>query len=125
MAPHTQMKSGLLLNVVVGQCPTILQLLPSKDQTLLVRGDTLLVLDLRLHIINCVRRLHLQSDGLPREGLDEYLHTATESEHKVKSRLLLNVVVRQGAPVLELLAGKDETLLVGGNTTTRMSSIAV
>ena len=31
---------------------------------------------------------------------------------KVQRRLLLDVVVRQRAAVLELLAGKDETLLV-------------
>ncbi len=33
-----------------------------------------LVLDFRFYIINCVRRLHLESDSLSREGLDEYLH---------------------------------------------------
>ena len=38
------MKSGLLLDVVVGEGPAILQLLASEDQTLLVRGDSLLVL---------------------------------------------------------------------------------
>ena len=34
---------------------------------------------------------------------------------EVKSRLLLDVVVRQGAAVLELLAGEDEALLIRGN----------
>ena len=33
----------------------------------------------------------------------------------MKSRLLLNVVVREGATVLELLAGEDQTLLVRGD----------
>ncbi|KAI8807388.1 hypothetical protein BJ742DRAFT_812553 [Cladochytrium replicatum] len=42
--------------------------------------------------------------------------TTTETEHKVESRLLLNVVVRQGTAILELLAGEDETLLVRGNS---------
>jgi len=32
----------------------------------------------------------------------------------VESRLLLNVVIREGTAVLELLSGEDETLLVGG-----------
>ncbi|CAN8004907.1 unnamed protein product [Ixodes hexagonus] len=31
----------------------------------------------------------------------------------MEGRLLLNVVVGQGAPVFELLAGEDQTLLVG------------
>jgi hypothetical protein len=33
----------------------------------------------------------------------------------VQGRLLLDVVVGEGAAVLELLAGEDETLLVRGN----------
>ena len=47
-----QMKSGLLLDVVVRQCSAIFQLLSSKDEPLLVRRNTLLVLNLRLHILN-------------------------------------------------------------------------
>ena len=39
--------------------------------------------------------------------------TASESEDEVESGLLLDVVVRESASVLELLAGKDETLLIG------------
>jgi hypothetical protein len=34
----------------------------------------------------------------------------------VQSRLLLDIVVREGAAVLELLAGEDETLLVWWDT---------
>ena len=34
---------------------------------------------------------------------------------KVQSRLLLDVVVAEGAAVLELLSGEDEALLVGRN----------
>lgn len=36
-------------------------------------------------------------------------------EDQVEGRLLLDVVVRKGAAVLELLAGEDETLLVRGD----------
>jgi hypothetical protein len=36
-------------------------------------------------------------------------------KHQVKSRLLLDVVVAQGPAVFELLAGKDQALLVGGD----------
>jgi len=35
---------------------------------------TLLVLDLGLDIVNGVRRLHLEGDGLSSKGLDENLH---------------------------------------------------
>jgi hypothetical protein len=41
-----QMESRLLLDVVVTQRTAVLQLLTSKDQSLLVRWDTLLILDL-------------------------------------------------------------------------------
>merc|ERR1719357_887234 len=54
-----QMKSRLLLDVIVGKSPSVLELLPSEDQPLLVRGDTLLVLDLGFDIFNGVTRLHL------------------------------------------------------------------
>ena len=43
------------------QRPAVLELLASKDQPLLVRGDPLLVLDLRLHIFDCVGWLDLKA----------------------------------------------------------------
>jgi hypothetical protein len=66
-----KVKSGLLLDVVVGESAAIFKLLSGKDQTLLVRGDTLLVLDLGLDIVDGVGGLDLEGDGLAREGLDE------------------------------------------------------
>ena len=77
---RTKMKCTLLLDVVIGKGPTILKLLTIEDETLLVWGDTLLVLDLGLDIVDRVRRLHLEGDGLTSEGLDEDLHTATQTE---------------------------------------------
>uniref|UniRef100_J3MGX3 Uncharacterized protein n=1 Tax=Oryza brachyantha TaxID=4533 RepID=J3MGX3_ORYBR len=54
------MEGGLLLDVVIRKGPPILKLLAGKDQTLLVRGNTLLVLDLGLHVVDRVRGLNLQ-----------------------------------------------------------------
>ena len=68
------MKGALLLNVVVGESAAVLELLPRKDQALLVRRDALLVLDLALHHVDGVRRLYLESDGLARQCLYENLH---------------------------------------------------
>jgi len=79
----------------------------------LVRGDALLVLDLGLDVLDGVRGLNVQGDGLAGQSLDEDLHATAESEDEVKSGLLLDVVVRKSAAVLELLAGEDEALLVG------------
>ena len=52
---------------------------------------------------------------LPVKRLDEHLHATAQAQHQVERRLLLDVVVGQGAAVLQLLAGKDQALLVGGD----------
>lgn len=63
--------SPYLLDVVVAQGAAILKLLTSEDQALLVRGDTLLVLDLGLDVVDGVARLDVEGNGLTRQGLDE------------------------------------------------------
>lgn len=60
-----------LLDVVIAQGPSIFQLFPGEDQTLLVGWDTLFVLDFRLDIVDCVRGLDFEGDGFAREGFDE------------------------------------------------------
>ena len=110
------MKGGLLLNVVVTQSSPILQLLASEDESLLVGWDALLILDLGLHVIDGIRRLHLQRDRLASEGLDEDLHATTKTENQVESGLLLDVVIRKGASIFELLSGENQALLIGGNS---------
>jgi len=111
-----QVECRFLLDVVVRQSATILELLSSEDQSLLIGGNALLVLDLLLDIVDRVRALDFEGDGLASEGLDEDLHASTQSEHQVECRLLLDVVVAQSTTILELLAGKDQSLLIGGNT---------
>ncbi|KAA8893855.1 hypothetical protein FN846DRAFT_471999 [Sphaerosporella brunnea] len=110
-----QVEGRLLLNVVVGKSPTVLELLTSENETLLIRGNTLFVLDLALHVVDGIRRLHLEGDGLSGQSLDENLHTTTETKDQVESGLLLDVVVREGAAILKLLTSEDETLLIRGN----------
>ena len=56
------MERRLLLDVVVAERTAVLQLLTREDKTLLVRRNTLLVLDLGLHIVDRVRRLDLERD---------------------------------------------------------------
>ena len=110
---RTKVERGLLLDVVVREGTAIFKLLTSKDETLLVGRNTLLVLNLLLDIVNSIRRFDLEGNRLAREGLDEDLHTATETEHEVEGGLLLNVVVRKSAAVFKLLAREDQALLVG------------
>ena len=70
------MEGRLLLNVVVGESSTIFELLSSEDESLLIRRNTFLVLDLGLDVVDCVRGLDLEGDRLSREGFDEDLHLA-------------------------------------------------
>jgi hypothetical protein len=58
------MEGGLLLDVVVRQRTAVLKLLACEDQALLVRGDSLLVLDLGLDVVDGVGGLNLEGDGL-------------------------------------------------------------
>jgi len=109
------MEGALLLNIVVRESPSILQLLAGKDQSLLVRGNAFLVLDLGLDILNGIRWLNLQGDGLAGESLHEDLHATTEPEDKMEGALLLDVVVGESPAVLQLLPGEDQSLLVRRN----------
>merc|ERR1712100_105647 len=110
------MESGLLLDVVVREGSAILELLSSEDKSLLVWWDTLLVLDLGLNVLDGVSWLDIKGDGLASEGLDEDLHTTSESQDEMESGLLLDVVVRKSSSILELLSGKDESLLIWWDT---------
>jgi len=111
-----EMESGLLLDVVVRESSSVLELLSSEDESLLIGRDAFLVLDLGLDVLNSVRRLNIEGDGLAGEGLDEDLHTSTKSEDQVKGRLLLDVVVAKGSSILKLLTSEDKSLLIGRNT---------
>ena len=82
----------------------------------MIRGNSFLVLNLGLHVLDGVGGLNLKGDGLSGEGLDEDLHTTTESKDEMEGRFLLDVVVREGATVLELLSSEDESLLIRGNS---------
>ena len=73
------MERRLLLDVVIGKSAFILQLLPRKNQTLLVGRDPLLVLDLLLDIRNRITRLSIERDGLSRKRLHEDLHPYVSS----------------------------------------------
>merc|ERR1719411_1970057 len=64
-----QVQGAFLLNVVVAQRSTILQLLSSKNEPLLLRWDTFFILNLGLYILNGIIWFDIQSDGLSREGL--------------------------------------------------------
>ena len=71
---ENEVKGGLLLDVVVSKGAAVLKLLAGEDQTLLIRGDALLVLDFLLDVVDGVTRLNLEGDGLASQSLNEDLH---------------------------------------------------
>ena len=90
---------------------------------LLVKRSTASLSWISLDVIDSVRRLDFQSDGLTcePEGLNKNLHASTKTTDKVKrtdkvkSRFLLNVVFRLGMTIFELVSGEDQALLVGNS----------
>lgn len=57
------MQSGFFLDIVVAKSATVFELLTSKDETLLIGWDSLLVLDLGFDVLDGVAGLNLESDG--------------------------------------------------------------
>ena len=67
------MERRLLLDVVVAEGATVLQLLAGEDETLLVGRDPLFLLNLRLHALNRIGRLYINRNSFSRQGLTKYL----------------------------------------------------
>ncbi len=63
--PQNQMEGRFFLDIVVSKSAAILELLSSKDQSLLVRRNTFLILDLSLDIVDGIAGFDLEGDGLP------------------------------------------------------------
>jgi len=111
-----EMEGGLFLDVVIGEGSSILELLTSEDKSLLIWRNTFLILNLGFDVFNGVCWLNIKSDGFTSKGLDEDLHTTSESKNKMESGLLLDVIVGEGSAVLELFTGEDESLLIWWDT---------
>merc|ERR1712150_136308 len=110
------MECALFLDVIIGQSTSVLELLSSEDQPLLIWGDSLLVLDLSLHVLDGIAGLDLKGDGLTSQGFDEDLHSSLKPEHQVECALFLNVIIGQSTSVLELLSSEDQPLLIWGDS---------
>ena len=63
-APRREDRSWFEARVVRRRRAPVLELLASKNEALLVRGDALLVLDLLLHVVDGVAGLDVEGDGL-------------------------------------------------------------
>ncbi|KAH3660861.1 hypothetical protein OGATHE_005193 [Ogataea polymorpha] len=96
---QNQMQGRLFLNVVIRQSSAVFELLTSENQSLLIRRDTLFILNFRFHIIDSVRGLNLKGDGLSGQGFNENLHTTSQSQNQMQGRLLLNVIVGESSTI--------------------------
>ena len=68
-----EMEGGLFLDVVILESSAVLKLLSGEDESLLIWGNSFLVLDLGLDSFDGVSLLNLEVEGLV-VGLDENLH---------------------------------------------------
>lgn len=118
-----EVEGGLFLDVVVGHCPSIFQVLSGEDESLFGGWDALLLSNALLDLGDAVGVLHIDCHGLTSESSHEYLHSSPESEHEMDGALLLDVVVTQAAFILKLLAPEDESLLVYGDTFPRVDEL--
>jgi hypothetical protein len=58
-----------MIPTVIRKGPSVLELFSGKDQSLLIRGNTLLVLDLGFDVVDSVGGLDLEGDGLARKAI--------------------------------------------------------
>ena len=97
---------------------------------LLLWSDVAVVATLSLSAIGCfdwklhvtLSANHFLSLVLSGKSSESWLNlnlthtTSSESQDQVESGLLLDVVVREGSAIFELLSSEDQSLLVGWNT---------
>ena len=69
-----KMQRTFLLDVVVAEGASVLELLSSKDEALLIGRNALFVLNFLFDIVNAVTGFHIQSYGFSRQCLYEDLH---------------------------------------------------
>ena len=68
------MEGRFLLDIVIRKSSAILKLLAGKNESLLIGGDALLVLNLSLDILDGVRGLNVEGNRLTSQSLYENLH---------------------------------------------------
>ena len=69
------MERRLLLDVVVAEGATVLQLLTGEDEALLIGRDALFLLNLRFDGFNCIGRLYINRNSFSRQSFNKDLET--------------------------------------------------
>jgi len=71
-----EVKSGFMINVVICKSAIVLKLLSCEDESLLIRRDAFLVLNLGLNVLDSIRWLNIKSDCFALKCFNENLHFA-------------------------------------------------
>jgi len=79
-----EMESGLLLDVVVRKSSSVFELFSCEDESLLIWGNSFLVLDLCFNVFDGVSWLNIKGDCLTSESFDEDLHTSSKSKNEME-----------------------------------------
>jgi len=64
---------ALILDIVIGKHRSVFKLFSSKDQALLIRGDSLFGTYFGFNFLNCVTGSGFQADGFTGQSFDEDL----------------------------------------------------
>ena len=72
-------KRALLMDAVLRRRAAVLEQPVVQVQALLLGANTLFVMDLSLHIVDCVGRFNVNCEGLAGGGLHVCLHAAKEA----------------------------------------------
>jgi len=94
-----KVECGFLLDVVVRKGSSVFKLFSSENKSLLIRRDSLFVLDFGFDVFNWVWGINIESDGFSSKSFDKDLHTTSKSEDKVECRFLLDVIIREGSSI--------------------------
>jgi hypothetical protein len=77
------MQSRFLLNIVIIECPPVLELFARKDHSHLVSLDTTLSLHFCFDVLDQVARLHIDRPRDARLALHKDLHAALKREYQL------------------------------------------
>jgi hypothetical protein len=104
------------LNIVVREGSSVFQLFSCKNKSLLIGGNSFLILDLGFNVFNGIRGFDFQSDSLSSKSFNENLHSSSQSKDQMESGFLLNVIIGEGSSVFQLFSCKNKSLLIRGNS---------
>jgi len=113
------MESWFRLDIVIGKITAIFKLSVDEGKSpSSIRRSSFFVLNFGLNIVDCVKSFNVESHSLASESFDEDLDitSAYESEYKMESWFLLDIVVGKSSSIFNCLASEDHILLIRGNS---------